>query len=404
MRLTGVIISDNEMIIGFNENDMKKRIITTQIREKLFMVIRAGMDQNVKPNALSGTDCEELIHIGTRQSILPVIHAGLKKVGAQAEYVKECDRARLLDIKHYILQNDALNKISASLDKEQILYIPLKGSVLRYLYPAPELRTSNDIDVLVKEDDLENAFAVIENATDFKMLKKGYHDISMINSQVHLELHFTIKENSESIDRILERAWEYAGPADDGSSRYVFTPEFQVFHVVAHMSHHFLHGGLGIRPFLDLWLLKNKTEYDEDTVRAMCSECGILKFYEVSCHLAEVWLGSSEHTETTRMLEEFCLSGGVFGSAQFKNAGRQRKIRGWKYIFSRVFPPAYQVKEYYRDNSGKEHALVYYYGKRLLSWFGGERRADLKKQMKMILSGDKKYLDTAAELFRRLEL
>lgn len=70
--------------------------------------------------------------------------------------------------------------------------IPLKGAVLRYIYPAPELRTSSDIDVLVKEEDLESAVAAIENATDFKMLRKAYHDISMVNSQVHLELHFTI--------------------------------------------------------------------------------------------------------------------------------------------------------------------------------------------------------------------
>lgn len=383
---------------------MEKRTVTTVTRDKLFAVIRVCMDHSAEPIALSPSDCKELIQIGSRQSILPVIYTGFKKIGAQADFVKECDRARLKDTKHYILQNDALNRISAALDKEHISYIPLKGAVLRHLYLAPELRTSNDIDVLVKEQDLENAVAAIENATDFTMLKKGYHDISMINSQVHLELHFTLKENAENIDRMQIRAWEYARPAEDGSSKYVFTPEFQIFHVIAHMSHHFLHGGLGIRPFLDLWLLKNKTEYDETVVKAMCSECGILKFYEECCDFAEVWLGSGVHTETTRMLEEFCLSGGVFGSAKFKNAGRQRKIRGWKYIFSRVFPPAYQVKEYYRDDSGKEHTLAYYYGKRLLSWFENDRRTDLKKQMKEVLSSDNEYLDTAVELFRRLEL
>ena len=344
------------------------------------------------------------MRIGVRQSILPIIHRGLKGSEAPESVVKECGQARLKDTKQYILQNDALKKISTALDEEQIPYIPLKGAIIRNLYPAPELRTSSDIDVLVKEDDLKKAISAIENASDFIMLKKSYHDISMVNYHVHLELHFTIKENEENIDRLLSQAWVYSKPADDGSSRYDFTPEFQLFHVIAHMSHHFLHGGLGIRPFIDLWLIKNKTGYDEDAVRAMCSECGILKFYEESCNLAEVWLGTGEYTETTKILEGFCLYGGVFGSAHFRNAGRQRKERGIKYIFSRIFPPVYQVKEYYRDDSGKNHLLCYYYGKRLLSWFGMERRSELKKQVRAVLTSDTEYLNTADELFSRLGL
>lgn len=374
--------------------------MTTELRDKLFAVIRAGMDQRSDQISLSAEDCKELMQLGAHQSILPIIHRGLQKMDAPVDLVKECDLARLRDTKQYILQKDALSKIGTALDAERIPYIPLKGAVIRYLYPIPELRTSSDIDVLVQEDDLKRAVSATEKATDFKTLKKAYHDISMVNSNVHLELHFTIKENSENIDKLLARAWEYAEPAK--GSRYTFTPEFQIFHVVAHMSHHFTHGGLGIRPFLDLWLMRNKTAFDEVSVRQMCSDCGILKFYEESCNLAEVWLGSDEHTGTTKMLEDFCLSGGVFGSAEFKNAGRQRGKRGWKYILSRVFPPEYQVKEYYRDEAGKEHTLAYYYGKRLLSWF--DRRTELKNQMKAVLVSNTKYLNSTDELFRRLEL
>ena len=371
---------------------------------KLFAVIRAGLDQSTDPIMLSSSDCETLTQIGLRQSILPIIYRGLKKFGVSEGVVQGCDQVRFKDTKQYILQNDALKKIAAALDEAQVPYIPLKGAVLRHLYPAPELRTSSDIDVLVKEKALETAVTAIEKATDFKTLKKAYHDISMVNTQVHLELHFTIKENAENIDQLLSQAWEYASPAGDGSSRYDFTPEFQVFYVVAHMCHHFLHGGLGIRPFLDLWLLKNRTEYDETMVRTLCSESGILKFYEECCNLAEVWLGDGEHTETTKLLEKFCLTGGVFGSAQFKNAGRQRKKRGWNYIASRIFPPAYQVKEFYRDESGTKHTLAYYYLKRLISWLNKRRRGQMKEQIRDLLASDQNYLDNTDILFKRLEL
>ena len=50
----------------------------------------------------------------------------------------------------------------------------------------------------------------------------------------------------------------------------------------------------------------------------------------ILCDLTEVWLGEGKHTETTEMLEAFCLSGGVFGSQEFKNAARQREHRELK--------------------------------------------------------------------------
>lgn len=220
----------------------------------------------------------------------------------------------------------------------------------------------------------------------------------MLNRNVHLELHFSIKEHEENLDKVLIRAWEYAELAE--GYRYAFTPEFQIFHIVAHMSYHFLHGGLGIRPFLDLWLLRSKTEFDENQVKDLCRQCGILKFYEECCNLINVWLGEGKHTETTEVFEQCCLSGGVFGDHKFKNAARQRKHRGMKYILSRVFPPASEVKEYYSNASTEEHSLPYYYMKRWISWT--KRSEELKKQIGEIMSTDKAYIDQTDELLNRL--
>ena len=383
------------------QNRMQDTTLT--IRDKLIAVIRAGMELETREVSLSQAECEELMKSGRRQSILPIICRGLKKLHAPDEAIKVCDKARNRDVFRYIQHDAALKSISTAFDGEQIPYVLLKGAELRHLYPADGMRTSCDIDVLVREQDLDRAVELLEAETDFRMLKRMYHDISMVNSGVHLELHFNIKEHLENIDKLLSRAWDYAVPAGEGS-RYVFTPEFQIFHVVAHMSYHFLHGGLGIRPFLDLWLLRNRTQFEEETVRRMCSECGILKFYEECCRLSEAWLGKAEHTETSAMLEEYCLSGGVYGNAQFRSAGRQREKQGWSYILSRVFPPLYEVKEFYKDESGKQHTAPYYYAKRLTSWFGKKRREDLKKQVSDILSTDREYLESVEELFKRLEL
>ncbi len=147
---------------------MEKRNLTTEFREKLLAVIRSGMDFDNPSIQLKEKEYDELLQIAKRQSIQPIIHRGLKNLGAPAEIVRTFDKERLKDTRQYIIQYDSLNKISAALDEVQIQHIPLKGAVLRYLYPAPEMRTSVDIDVLVHEEDLERVIASIEKVTDFK--------------------------------------------------------------------------------------------------------------------------------------------------------------------------------------------------------------------------------------------
>ena len=364
----------------------------------LFPVIRTALDIESSAVCPTTEECEELTVFGKKQSILPVIYAGLKKMKVSDDLLTKIDQERNKDLWRFVLHDDALKKIELVLNEAEIPYILLKGAVLRNLYPAPEMRTSCDIDVLVHEEDLDRAVNALEAHTDFKMDHRAYHDISMLNRNVHLELHFSIKEHEENLDKVLIRAWEYAELAE--GCRYAFTPEFQIFHIVAHMSYHFLHGGLGIRPFLDLWLLRSKTEFDENQVKDLCRQCGILKFYEECCNLINVWLGEGKHTETTEVFEQFCLSGGVFGDHKFKNAARQREHRGMKYILSRVFPPASEVKEYYSNASTEEHSLPYYYMKRWISWT--KRSEELKKQIGEIMSTDKAYIDQTDDLLRRL--
>ena len=49
------------------------------------------------------------------------------------------------------------NRIYALFEKEKIVFVPLKGSVIRKCYDDPWMRTSCDIDVLVHPEDIERA-------------------------------------------------------------------------------------------------------------------------------------------------------------------------------------------------------------------------------------------------------
>ncbi|MBQ5746583.1 MAG: nucleotidyltransferase family protein [Clostridia bacterium] len=237
----------------------------------------------------------------------------------------------------------ALSEITRVLKEENIEYLPLKGAVIADLYPKRYMRTSGDIDVLVREEDLERAVKALCEKLGYESDgKRQYHDVSLFSkSKVNLELHFNILENSENIDRLLSRVWEHV---ENGRMEN----EFLIFHIVAHASYHFLHGGCGIKPLLDLKLLLEKLDFDEEKLKEYLRETELEKFYETLLSLIAVWFEDGERTPLTDAVEAFILEGGVGGNKENSIAVQKEKNGGrFGFLFARVFLPYDSMTRYY---------------------------------------------------------
>lgn len=372
-------------------------------KDVLFPVIRRGMNCSDTLLDLSADDCAHLMQVGERQSVLPIIWNGVKGLYLPDGWAERFKKRCTGDIYSFVARDYAIESITGQFEGAQIPYVLLKGSVIRDLYPEKWLRTCCDVDILVHEDDVDRAVELLEQNTDLRVEKRNYHDISMMNSQIHLELHFSIKENMDNIDALLSRVWDYAKPTNE-SCLYQLTPEYQIFHVIAHMSYHIVHGGIGVRPFLDLWLMLNKIEYNEAILREMCESCGILKFYETCCETIEVWMDGKDRTDVTLALEKYCLHGGIFGSAESNEVAKQRKHKGIAYLLSRVFVSGKVLKEVHPELRGRPHLVALYQVKR---WFGllkKEKRRRMMEEIRQVQNADKAKINSFDSLLTSLGL
>ena len=231
------------------------------------------------------------------------------------DILSEFQTAKTQAIYRYLRLDHAYQQVCAILEDAYVSYIPLKGTVVREYYPEPWMRTSCDIDILVHENDLDHAVQSLTKQGWCIEGKKNYHDISLRSSSgVHLELHFSIKENIGYIDEILEKVWEYSALVKGKQYEYRQVSEFLIFHLLAHMSYHLLKGGCGIRSVLDIWILRNNIAYDENLLRALCQEGRLERFHDNVVLLSKVWFEACEHTPTTQYMEKLILDGGVYGS------------------------------------------------------------------------------------------
>ena len=105
-------------------------------------------------------------------SVVPIIFQELHKLNVDG--VKPSGEIQEIFRKSYIsavylssLQDFGVEEFGEKLAEQGIEYIPVKGYVIKKLYPEPELRTMSDIDFLIREEDRIKVDEILKNL--------GYH-------------------------------------------------------------------------------------------------------------------------------------------------------------------------------------------------------------------------------------
>ncbi len=293
---------------------------------------------------LSGAEQAELAKIAMQNSVAQLLGDALGKNPLTQKLVVSQQLRRSVHIA--LVQTAQLDAerdlVCQELSRAGIEFIQLKGARIRSLYPEAWMRTSCDNDILVHECDAERAAELLIQNLDYRLEMRNYHDISMYSpSNAHLELHFYIKENMKQMDGVLEQVWQHSRPVGGMyPGEYAQSNEFFLLYHVAHMVCHFVGGGCGIRPFLDLLLLRKQADYNEAEVVSLCEHAGIDRFYENAVRLVDVWFCGEEHNECTRRMENYVCSGGIYGNLEQHDAAvKARKKSKLNYILYRIFLP-----------------------------------------------------------------
>ncbi len=248
----------------------------------------------------------------------------------------------------------------AILEELQVDYLPLKGTVLRKLYPEDWMRTSADVDVLVHKVDLGKIIAALQEKLEYVQESIGAYDAVVISpTGFHLELHFDLitKYDNETANDLLANVWDYTDRVGNSYQRIMRDDYFYYYHL-AHMARHFIDGGCGVRPYVDLWLLNKKISFDKENRNALLKKGGLLKFAQASEFLSRVWLEDEPHVQESRWLEDYLLNGGVYGNKENKVVIQQGQTGSrFKYIMSRIFMPLEEMQ--YRYEVLKKHKWLY---------------------------------------------
>lgn len=375
-----------------------------------------GRELEKEAEAPTGKKLDALYRLSQHHDLAHLVGDALLNNGLLTDeiYRKKFEKRIMVAVLRYERLQNELNRIYATLSAAAVPFIPLKGSVLRRYYPEPWMRTSCDIDILVKPEDLEKTVALLSEKLSYQFMSDGEYDVTMeMPGGLHVEIHYSLIERKKhgAMDEVLQDVWNSARQ-EKGTSAYLLSDEVNYYYHIAHMAKHLSGKGCGVRPLIDLWILNHVLPHDREKRLALLKTGGLDTFAAYAEQLSEVWFGTAEHTDVTRCMQDFIIRGGVYGSGrnriilrQIRSGGRRKyAISRIKYAISRIWLPYDALKSYYSSLEGKKVLLPFYEVRR---WFrllfcGGLKRSGKELKLNSTVTDEQRI--AVQKMFAALKL
>lgn len=243
-----------------------------------------------------------------------------------------------------LLQQKNLDTILERFEREEIRVLPLKGAILKFLYPKPEYRHMSDMDLLIDPTQAEVVRKCLEDL-EFRVVKydAGNTDLYISPEGLNFELHRDLSNEGVNPQTVsfLSALLHTTVPAGGYSYVRDLPPEQHFAYVICHIAKHLLNGGIGIRPIMDVWICRKYMKFDPQKLSQLLDRLKLSDFAAKVEHLAEFWFGTGEQNDLDDELGTYILGSGAFGTEQQRVTDRMLKAENknrFFYLFRRLFP------------------------------------------------------------------
>ncbi|MBQ3202090.1 MAG: nucleotidyltransferase family protein [Clostridia bacterium] len=242
-----------------------------------------------------------------------------------------------------------LGRVTAAFEERHIDYLPLKGVLLKEIYPRPEMRRMGDADILFRREQYED-IKVVLTELGFSFDYETDHEAVWKHPSLLLEMHKRIvPRRDKDLYRYFGNGWSHAIANEDNPYRYHFTLEMQFVSLFIHLVKHYRGGGIGLSHMIDLWVFRRHyPELDEAMIRAELDKVYLGEFYANVWETLQVWFEGAEATEKTDFITNVIFENGVYGTRErahlsyVAKAGHGAKAHKNSYVtkwLHLVFPP-----------------------------------------------------------------
>lgn len=275
-------------------------------------------------------DLGQLYQLAKFHTVSAAVCIALERAGVEEEqFIQALNKA----IRKNIFLDIERKSITEELDKRGIWYMPLKGAIIKELYPENGMREMADNDMLYdRTKQAEVRELMLGMGYTAKSVGRDNQDVYMKPPVLNFELHTDLFSfgHTEFLYNYYADTRRLLLKDDDNSCGYHFSDEDFYVYMTAHEWKHHSRGGTGVRSLYDCYVYcKVKgSSLDWDYIKEQCRQLKIAGF-EIKRRRLAMKVFSSDKlpalTESEQELLMMYLTAGAYGT--FENRIK-KKLQG----------------------------------------------------------------------------
>ena len=292
-----------------------------------------------------------------KHRILPLLYYGAVKCGFSPE-TEQMKRLFAATVRHAAIsaaQMKQVNDVFAAFDDASIDYMPLKGTLLKQMYPAPEMRTMGDADILIRMEQYDRILPIMQRLGYQEKLESD-HELVWCKLNSYIELHKRlIPSYNKDYYAYFGDGWQLAKVKN--GTRYTMTDEDQMIYLFAHYAKHYRDAGIGLNQILDIWVYRNnKPALNETYIIQELEKLMLDQFYENTLYTLATWFEGKEPTPVTEMITSVIFHSGAYGMQEarilssalkdIKKTGSVKRTRNRRFLEAVFLPHEEMLKKY----------------------------------------------------------
>jgi len=379
-----------------------------QMNSDLIVCVRAALS-----NEVACSEVENCISLAYRHGVMNLLYYAVRKMPKDQQPDERTMRMLKQNTYACIVrearQSQILHELFKLFEQRRIRCVPLKGAVLKELYPKPEMRNMSDIDLLIDGKQAKDVRGCFEELgctmTKYDM---GDTDQYLTPEGLNFEVKKTLVAESfnEATKQFTGKLLSFAVPIDGHQYICRLPNEEHYAYLLCHIVKHLINGGVGIRPIMDLWICNERMHLDREKLNSLLSKLDLNDFAQKVEHLANVWFGHEIATQLDHELGDYLLESGAFGTHEQRVVDRmlkEKKGNRFIYTLKRLFPPYKRMRRYFPSLKYCPILLPFYW---IWRWIRAIlfRRKAIAAEMETIERTDFEKLHARAEFYHRCGL
>ena len=244
----------------------------------------------IKPEKeiISHVDVADIYSASLKNSLNALITSALEDAGFSS---KNATEKRLLAIKKSLLFDSSRSEIFSKMEEQGIKYMPLKGVILKDLYPDIGHRQMSDNDILFDGEYRADVCEIMKSlGYSVEAYGSSNHDVYFKDPVLNFEMHTSLfnEERQPLYADYFKHALERAESDGKGRFGYKMTDnDFYIF-LKAHEFKHYINNGTGLRSLVDVYVfLKAKEKIlDLDYITHECEKIDLAEYESLTRSLA----------------------------------------------------------------------------------------------------------------------